>query len=349
MKKIFLAALVAVFGFANQVFAQTQLATLFRDGDVKTFYGISALRDAHSNAEHGDVITLSSGTFNSVDITKAITLRGAGMQYDSIAKTEPTILTGDFNLAIPNDSTLQGYSLTMEGIYHNNTGKVLLTYPIFNAQFVKCRFYTIGASSSSQVIGNSLRNASFINCIISHQLDAEEYGSITCVNSFITDPYKAVSSSSSYNSGISFEFQNCVIYLSSSTYNPDYSTYRNCIISGAYQIPSSSTAYNCIGIRGNIFSNMSNTSNEYVSASSSVFKTWGGTSSINNFKSENLELTDAAKTKYLGTDGTQVGIYGGSIPFTARPSNPQITKLNVASKSTADGKLSVDIEVKAAE
>lgn len=68
-----------------------------------------------------------------------------------------------------------------------------------------------------------------------------------------------------------------------------------------------------------------------------------------NFKTERLELTDAAKTKYLGSDGTQIGIYGGSIPFDPRPSNPQITKLNVASKSTADGKLSVDIEVKAAE
>ena len=62
---------------------------------------------------------------------------------------------------------------------------------------------------------------------------------------------------------------------------------------------------------------------------------------------EMFELTDEAKTKYLGTDGTQVGIHGGSIPFDITPTNPQITKCNVASKSTIDGKLSVDIQINA--
>lgn len=64
---------------------------------------------------------------------------------------------------------------------------------------------------------------------------------------------------------------------------------------------------------------------------------------------ETFELTETAKATYLGTDGTQVGIYGGMLPFDTTPSNPRITKCNVAAKSTADGKLSVDIEVKAAE
>ena len=70
---------------------------------------------------------------------------------------------------------------------------------------------------------------------------------------------------------------------------------------------------------------------------------------LEKLDSETFELTDEAKTKYLGTDGTEVGIYGGNLPFDPTPSNPQITKCNVASKSTADGKLSVDIEVRAAE
>ena len=49
------------------------------------------------------------------------------------------------------------------------------------------------------------------------------------------------------------------------------------------------------------------------------------------------------------TDGGEIGIYGGSLPYSAVPTNPQITKFNVASKTTADGKLSVDIEVKSGE
>ena len=64
---------------------------------------------------------------------------------------------------------------------------------------------------------------------------------------------------------------------------------------------------------------------------------------------ETFHLTEAAQTAYLGLDGTQVGIYGGSMPFDPIPTNPQITKCKVAQKSTTDGKLSVDIEVKTAE
>lgn len=347
MKKIFLAALVAVFGCVNQIFAQNQLATLFHDGDIKTFYGIGALKEAHYNAVNGDVITLSSGLFSSTDITKAITIRGAGMQHDSIAKIEPTILSGDFNISINNDSTFKGNSLTMEGIYHNAQGKVRLNTAVHNAQFVKCRFYEIGMSKNTSVIGNSLRNSSFIHCIISQQLYLEESASVSCVNSFIRSPYKNVSSS--YESSTSLECRNCVIQTY--TYIPTYSIFRDCIIyANSYSIPSTSNAYYCIGAGYSyLFSSVNSLTNKYVTNISEIFKTWDGKNNISSLETENLELTDVAKTKYLGHDGTQVGIYGGSIPFSTRPSNPQITKLNVASKSTPDGKLSVDIEVKAAE
>ena len=61
------------------------------------------------------------------------------------------------------------------------------------------------------------------------------------------------------------------------------------------------------------------------------------------------DLTDEAKATYLGTDGTPVGMYGGPMPFDLTPTYPQITKMNVASKTTADGKLSVDIELSTAK
>ncbi|MBR4897373.1 MAG: hypothetical protein IKZ48_01105 [Prevotella sp.] len=61
------------------------------------------------------------------------------------------------------------------------------------------------------------------------------------------------------------------------------------------------------------------------------------------------KLIDEAKQKYVGNDGTEIGQYGGNLPWDIRILSPQITKCNVAAKTTADGKLSVDIEVKAAE
>lgn len=134
------------------------------------------------------------------------------------------------------------------------------------------------------------------------------------------------------------------------------SYYKNCILQTAgsgNKIPSSCVAYNCIGLgNSRIFTNMlsKNNTNKYVSSVADVFKTYRATSSGTHITdSETFELTDEAKTKYLGTDGTQVGLYGGNLVYDENPTTPQITKCNVASKSTADGKLSVDIEVKAAE
>lgn len=344
MKKYFVTLFLSVFCFVVQVSAQSSvIATLFHDGDIKTFYGTGALRSAHAAAVHGDVITLSSGSFTATDITKAVTLRGAGMEYDSISVIEPTIISGDFSIQIASDSTLQNNNLVMEGIYHNSNGTIIVEGPLNNPQFVKCRLYEISCSYT-----NGMYYANFINCVIARQVYFYDYGSATFVNCYVNDLYQN-------NSRSSHEFQNCVV-KDDNFFNVHNTVFRNCFLYAASttncNLPTFSPAYNCVGYTdsttGGIFTNQSNTTNTKVSSLSDVFKTWTG-SSLANFKAERLELTDAAKTKYLGSDGTQIGIYGGSIPFDPRPSNPQITKLNVASKSTADGKLSVDIEVKAAE
>jgi len=105
-------------------------------------------------------------------------------------------------------------------------------------------------------------------------------------------------------------------------------------------------ASNCVSIENNIiFDNLVNISNCSFSTYGEMFKSFTGSYSDN----QTFELTDAAKTKYLGTDGTEVGMHGGALPYDTTPSYPQITKMNVASKTTADGKLSVEIEVSAAE
>lgn len=343
MKKLFsLMLLFVATVLTNNAFAQgSLLATLNHEGTISTFYGAQAWKNAHDAAVNGDVITLSSGSFVAVDITKAITVRGAGMGLDATAASEPTVISGDFKINITEPGSNR---LTLEGIYSNHT---IYYTNVVNPLFLKCRLKVVTFSGSTSSV---LKDASFIHCRIAVNLGLGTNCSASCVNSVIQRPY-------CYNDYTSnFVLTNCVIVF---TGYQDYlngvesSSLKNCIIRGVRTdvdyLPNSNTAYNCIGLGNTImFKNATNATNKIVSDFATLFKTYTG-AALDNLDSETFELTDAAKTQYLGTDGTEVGIYGGNLPFDPTPSNPQITKCNVAAKSTADGKLSVDIEVNAAE
>ena len=319
----------------NNVFAQgSLLATLNHEGTISTFYGSQAWKNAHDAAANGDVITLSSGTFVAVNITKAITVRGAGMGIDSTAVSEPTVITGYFTINIADPGSNR---LTLEGIYSNHT---IAYINVVNPLFLKCRLKNVTTYNGSAV----LKDASFIHCRIAEELRLGTNSSASCVNSVIQVPTSNSSTTSN------FEFINCC--LIGTMEGVFSSSFKNCIISdndNNHWINNSCTAYNCVCLTANnYFRNITNATNKSLTEYATLFKTYTG-AALDNLDSETFELTDAAKTQYLGADGTEVGIYGGNLPFDPTPSNPQITKCNVAAKSTADGKLSVDIEVNAAE
>ena len=350
MKKLF--SFISMFCMSMIVFAQgSLLATLSHDGNISAFYGASALKSAVAAAESGDVITLSSGQFSATNITKPITLRGAGMSVstDSLNAHEATIIQGSFSINIAD--SLEG-RLAMEGLYFNNG----ITYSgvLNNAQFLKCRFLNFIAGTNALS-----RNTSFIHCRIYNG-----YTQVGASNAFFINC--AVGCPNSESTSSSIEFSNCFIKFDrNSSYGSEADNvinayYKNCIIQAtyisdytSYGIPSSCTAYYCVGLGyKHIFYNIvdKNSTNKFVSDIKSAFKTYITTSSGTYMQDRyNFKLTDEAAAKYLGTDGTQIGIYGGNLPYDENPTIPQITKCNVAAKSTADGKLSVDIEVKAAE
>ena len=340
MKKIlFLVTLISLMSF-NFAKAQSSLiATLSHDDNVKVFYGTDALKQAHEAATSGDVITLSSGTFKATDITKAITLRGAGMAMDSLNNINHTIITGDFKCTISDTTT----NLKMEGIYHNGSFKY---DKIRRAQFLKCRFKEFVYSQNNVSI---LVDCVFLNCKIADKFalcsNLITDGNMFC-NSIIEDITQ------NYSTNI---FDNCII-IEDNVAGWNYvgeNIYKNCIFitntsnSDIDILRNESIAYNCIAVGTNtdIFKKTPNTTNKVVPLLSDVFLTYNSVSSIANNDNETFELTDDAKTKYLGLDGTEVGIYGGTFPYTTVLETPKIKKCNVAAKSTADGKLSVDIEV----
>lgn len=339
MKKLFF--LMAAIMVVTMSFAQSStLATLSHNGQMSIFYGSDALKSAHDAAQHGDVITLSSGTFNGVTITKALTIRGAGMMANMETKTLPTVIANPldgYSVDINIPSSVKE-KLVLEGLYFSTS--IDLRNNLTNASLLKC--YVQGIFRNN----NIFNNVSIIHCKIQN---AELSGTGVIMNSFIETGFEV--SNHGYVGG--FECTNCVIAGISS---PD-GILKNCIIYNpndnvnSVRLSYSSSAYYCIGIH-NFFSNddmfrdlANGLKNQNVKKLSEIFESYDGKYTDD----ETFELKSDAKTKYLGSDGTEVGIYGGNLPFNPTPSNPQITKCNVAPKSTADGKLSVEIEVRVSE
>ena len=329
MKKIIL-SLVAAIVATTATYAQSSLlATLSHGGTITTYYGATALSAAHEAAVDGDIITLSSGSFNTVTITKGITIRGAGMAIDPTTNSEPTVLTGDFNIVMDNATN----RLTLEGVYCS--GEVSITAELKGATFLKSRFKRINTNSST----GKVENLTMIHCKVADGMRMDCRGSnFSCLNSIVWGP--------SYSNGdVTGEFINCVVYTGGPS-NLSYNTFKNCVtlsLNGAF--PVSCTLFNNVGLNVenyNLFYNVSNSTNSLLTDYSAIFKTCTNNTYSD---SETFELTDNAATTYKGTDGTQIGIYGGFMPFDPRPSNPRITNAEVGTKSDANGKLSINVTV----
>lgn len=318
-------------------FAQQQLATLNHNNDITVYYGADALISAHNAAETGDIITLSSGVFNATNITKAVTIRGAGAWAD--ASGGNTIIRNDFNIGVVGDSI---HHFILEGVYALNHVYCNTTY---YPQFIKCYFQWIGVPYGGMHSASYLNNASFINCILGAWVTRDTYSEVNgtqFVNSVIlycnedNRPESYINCVLKQNPGNASSrlFQNCVLYW-------DYAD-------TVAPANNSTTSFNCLYVQMN--SDSSNVDELYspvvghtlwgIRGMSNVFQTFNGSTEGVDFR-----LLDNVATTYLGTDGTQVGIYGGTMPFDPHVTSPLIRRITVAPRSNANGQLPVDIEV----
>lgn len=321
MKKFFvyLMAVVAMAVCSVSAFAQnTLVATLTHGDEVSMFYGTNALQQACSAATHGDVINLSGGKFQSTKITKAVAVRGTG-----IHDANPTCIVNDFDVEIPANVTEK---LSFEGCRITNT--ITIKGTLSNAYFLKNSLAGVSVFSSNGKMDNGM----FVNCDV-YRMSLYGQSTAQIINSYVEQ---------FSNSGKLASFVNCVINTNGYAHVYKCCQFVNCIMYGMSggQFPSTCSAMNCVDVSGykNALNNISLKEN----------CSYAG---MDIFQESNVwkDLTDEAKAKYLGIDGTPVGKFGGMIPYNMTPSYPQITKMNVAAKTTADGKLSEEIGVSAAQ
>lgn len=336
MKQFFL-TLIAMMA-ATMSYAQNNLvAVLSHDSEVRMFYGSSALINAVDAAVSGDVITLSGGTFGWAKITKGITIRGAGADTEN-----PTVIgqsNKEYNIDIPSEDNNR---FVLEGvrIYLSVNGSSSLKIVSGNHSFLKCKL-------DSEVFFDysSTADSKFVDCsIIRFSLNGSS--KVKLSNCKLTSFTNASSSTSKA------EFFNC--YLADNNQSSYYrSSFVNCVLRSDIRYYSGSlaadvTAMNCVLINvsdGTQIDCYKATVPEFFADYETIKDQYG----TEFYRPTTDELSEEAKTKYLGTDGKVVGPEGGQYPFDLTPTYPLITKLNVAKQATADNKLSVEIEVSANE
>ena len=135
----------------------------------------------------------------------------------------------------------------------------------------------------------------------------------------------------------SYRFDNCVILFQNVAHY--YGEFNNSILLTPNGHLFDGTADHCAA---NFTIKADQGSNNYVTSADKLFSNYDSNAT---WYTRDLTLKDEAKAKYLGSDGTEVGIYGGNMPFSPFLDQPFIKRLKVAPRSSRDGKLSVDIEV----
>lgn len=348
MKKLCL-SLVAAMMAAIATYAQdVYVATLNHEGTITEYYGEAAFQSAYKAAVDGDIITLSEGVFiltkngtstDNVTIKKSITIRGIGMSEDNVYGLKQTTIRGNATSnGNYNSIYLKSSNLIVEGINFINVS----INDNSNSTFTKCKMSPLNSSGSVSIASSS--NNTFTNCVINGF--GQSSGNNTFRNCYIKGDYYC-------NNATMF---NCFLYYPSqySGISDDLfcnSNFTNCIIASNVTLPASNKVANCVGIA----TNTSNTTDVFAKipeklgcsmATRDIFNSWSDAISTTNVSPESFELSELGK-QYRGVDNTEVGMLGGNYPYNPVVSIPRITKCEVAEKATADGKLSVNIEVTA--
>ncbi len=320
MKKLFLLLTAAIACGVGAMAQDSRVATLQHGTHFRTYYGTDAFISAHNDASDGDVITLTAGVFNLCDVTKALTIRGEGMQKTVLQKSIPQFKIPMNNL----------YSLSLEGLTVSNTntsGTIAIestggfaTITISKCVLTGGSYYVKFTNCNAVVMNSEIKIKTLGNC----------NSSITCINSKMTTL-----------EGGTFDVQNCVI---TGTANVSNSIIKNSIVYGVTTLNDTNESSHCLVKEGS--SGFDNS--WYVKTVAPEPDPWDETPSTYVLWDElftgNYHLTAEASQNYIGTDGTEIGIYGGAYPYDITPDYPLVKNIEVKGIHE-NGKLSVKINV----
>lgn len=318
-----------------------QTALVQSNSSELIFKGNNALVEAVSSAATSSTIFLSGGTFKAdISINKQLTIYGAGHHPDSAFLTGKTILSGSITL----EDNADGFHL--EGV--ELSGGIKSSAEVDDVSIKYCRILG-GISFTSNISKNILLTNNAIYLIdMRYMQNAQIYNNV--IYGAGTGPgSRLIHASQAIIANNILHFWNG----SENNINGDYNTIKNNIFIYAQGSGGSG------GVGGNyneIYNNIYTQSNPGfginpthsgnitgVNINEVIVKTVGHQFSYTN----DYHLINPEN--YIGTDGAQIGLYGGFYPWKegSVPSIPYFTKAYIGNHSSPEGIIKVDIEAQA--
>lgn len=337
---------ICIFVFALAIIGLGKAQNLIAIDHNGTTSFENVLDSAISHAQSGDTIYIPGGSFNlNKYINKRLHIVGVGYNADSSAATNYTFISSPLNLIAGADGgSICGISLP-NGVKFGNTS---YSGCPSNYTISKCYVGSI-CSWGSYSYQYSPVNNTFIENIIDNVLFAGGQSNI-----FFNNIINSITDIGSYNvlknnvflaanwplsSRLTNSNIDNNIFIGTSSFNVGYSSYdfANNVINNNLFVDNISFPFNSSNIGSNNIVNQTQSS-IFINQTGSVF----------NY-SHDYHLKSTCPGKNAGTDGTDIGIYGGSYPWKegSIPFNPHIQYKKINAKTNSNGTLPVQIKVKA--
>lgn len=349
MKKIFSILITSCLALA--IHAQStdkQVATLQYGDQTRVFYGIDALKQAYDAAPDTlGVITLSSGEFNVPrPISKSITIYGAGFENDTVTGTKQTYLNGYIQLKPADSQDEDGNTIKagkrvngvhIEGVHINGniSAESNNNEPIhkLNITKSKCSGITFVVDCYNCVIKQSVITGDLYS-------NTNTAYNLLISNCHFIGGYYGSQNNLKFSSTSTILIDHCILgkFWSNATFR-----YTNNIFTN-YYISTGSVGANNIFISSSGTSTTTSTDgNWYDMRAQGV---WADETEDGTY-AEGKDFALKYPKRYIGTDGTEIGLHGGIYAWNKIPSTPRITECIIDTKDAANGTLKLSIKAEA--
>lgn len=343
--------------FCMQLNAQNKIAVYTPSTSVTHI--CPTLDSAYKLSSSGDYIYLPGGTFTLGTIKKSIHIIGAGYNEDSSSATGITVIN---SLLIIQHGAENG---SIQGIKFTNLLEFDLSDDIttnFSKFEISYCYLPLGIMFGTYSSGITVSNITIRNCYLGYNIDGNGYdlgslyGQLTnsVISNNIIKDVLGVGSGNYFSNNIFFRFSSAFQSLNLGS---------NCIYENNIFQESVGSNSNCTNSVFNHNINASPVTNNGNTGTANIVLSFDSTLFINPGAKQvdsynrifyvydvhnNYNLASGTVAKNAGTDGKDIGIYGGALPWKdgSMPSNPHISYKSIPSQNDPSGILNVTIKVK---